>query len=65
MFALLLVVVFLLFAGTISWCSYKLGQTKTENPRMAATIGFGLSFLPPLALIYLVVLLLKEDAAIV
>jgi hypothetical protein len=32
---------------------------------VAALIGFLLSFVPPLALIYLVVLALKQDTAIV
>lgn len=45
--------------------SYKLGVNKTENPKRAAIIGFLLAFLPPLALIYLVILLLKNDSEIV
>jgi hypothetical protein len=65
MFVLLLLLLFVAFAGAVTWCSYKLGKTKTENPKMAAIIGFCTSFFPPLALIYLVVLLLKDDAAIV
>ncbi len=45
--------------------SYRLGTYKTENATKAAMLGFVLSFLPPLALIYLIVLFLKEDVAIV
>lgn len=65
MFSILLTIIFLLFVFTVTWCSYKLGKTKTENPRVAAVIGAISAFFPPLAIIYLVVLLLKEDAAIV
>lgn len=65
MFVILLVCAFLVFAGIIARVSYHLGQTKTENPKTAAWIGFALSFLPPIALIYLVVLFLKQDIDIV
>ncbi len=65
MFALLLLLAFLLFATIITVISYKLGKTKTDNPRMAAIIGLVTSFFPPLAIIYIIVLLLKDDAAIV
>ncbi len=61
----LLVTAFVLFAATVTLISYRLGLTKSDNARVAALIGFLLSFLPPLALIYLVVLSLKEDAATV
>ena len=65
MWNFVLACVFILFAATVTLISYRLGQTKSDNARTAALIGFLLSFLPPLALIYLVVLSLKEDAAIV
>ena len=65
MYSMLIPVVFALFVITVTIISYRLGQTKSDNARMAALIGFLLSFLPPLAMIYLVVLSLKEDAATV
>ena len=49
--------------GTI--ISFKLGLTKTDNPRVTAFVGFLLSFFPPLGLIYLAVLALKEDSGTV
>ena len=41
--------------------SYYLGKRKTSTPKMATLIGVLLSFLPPLGLIYLAVLVLKSD----
>jgi hypothetical protein len=40
---------------------YHLGKRKTNTPKMAAFIGALLSFAPPLNLIYLAVLVLKND----
>jgi Na+-driven multidrug efflux pump len=65
MWNVILVGAFALFAATVTLVSYRLGLTKTDNARVAGLIGFLLSFLPPLALIYLVVLALKQDTAIV
>ncbi|WP_371194459.1 hypothetical protein [Glaciecola sp. SC05] len=58
MFALFALVA---FAFTISIISYILGKRKTETPEIAAKIGFFLGLLPPLSLIYLIVLMLKQD----
>jgi hypothetical protein len=65
MWSLILVSAFLLFATAVTLISYRLGLTKTDSARAAALIGLLLSFLPPLALIYLAFLSLKEDVAIV
>ncbi|MBN7818650.1 hypothetical protein [Bowmanella yangjiangensis] len=65
MFVLLLPLLFIVFVVTVTLCSYKLGITKTENPKLAALLGFLASFAPPLALIYLAVLLFKDDVAVV
>jgi len=54
-----------LFLGTMTLISYKLGQLKTDNAKAAAITGFLLSFIPPFAVIYIAVLLLKEDVDIV
>jgi len=40
---------------------YHLAQRKTQTPVIATVIGFLLSLLPPIGLIYLVVLVLKND----
>ncbi|ALO44347.1 hypothetical protein [Pseudoalteromonas phenolica] len=41
--------------------SYYLGKRKTNTPKIATLIGALLSFIPPLGLIYLVILVLKND----
>lgn len=65
MFVVLIAIAALVWISGVTWLSYKLGTTKTENAKMAGVIGFFLAFLPPLALIYLVVLLFKEETSIV
>jgi len=40
---------------------YHLAKRKTQTPVIATVIGFLLSLLPPIGLIYLVVLVLKND----
>jgi len=53
------------FVILVTIISLKLGRTKTDNPRMTAFVGFLLSLFPPLGLIYLAVLGLKEDSGTV
>lgn len=65
MFAALSTIAFLLFLFFVTITSYKLGQVKTDRPKLCAVIGFLLAFFPPLALVYLVVLKLKEDTSLV
>ncbi|WP_286233102.1 hypothetical protein [Thalassotalea sediminis] len=65
MWIILIAAIYLLYLTFIIGVSYRLGTYKTDNAKRAAILGFVLSFLPPLALIYLVVLFLKEDVAIV
>lgn len=40
---------------------YYLGEKKTNNPVLTAIIGFFSAFIPPLALILLMILVLKSD----
>lgn len=40
---------------------YYLGKRKTETPFVAALIGFFTAMIPPIALIYLIVLVFKRD----
>lgn len=64
-FSIILPILAISFLGTMTWLSYKLGETKTDNPKAAAITGFCLSFIPPFVLIYLVILMLKPDVDIV
>ena len=52
MWAYIVVALVVVYIAVVTWGSYKLGVAKTDNPKRAAMIGFFLSFLPPLALIY-------------
>jgi len=65
MWSVLLLVFFVLFISVVTWLSYFLGQTKTENAKVSGIIGFLLSFIPPLGLIYLVILSLKDEVSTV
>ncbi|AOW78713.1 hypothetical protein A3Q34_18850 [Colwellia sp. PAMC 20917] len=47
----------------ISGLSYYLGKRKTQNVKTTTFIGFLLSFIPPLGLIFLAVLALKNDVS--
>ncbi|WND03587.1 hypothetical protein QGN29_04265 [Temperatibacter marinus] len=55
----------IIYISTITYISYRLGMRKTEDANRAALIGFFLAFLPPFALIYLVILFFKEEEGIV
>ncbi|WP_448549740.1 hypothetical protein [Thalassotalea fusca] len=65
MWVFIIAVIALSYIATVTWLSYHLGCTKTENPKASAIIGFVLSFLPPLCLIYLICLSLKDEVATV
>jgi hypothetical protein len=41
--------------------TYFLAKRKTQTPVIATILGFFLSFMPPLSMIYLIVLVLKND----
>lgn len=64
MFVFLFVVSCLVFISTITWLSYQLSEAKNERPVTHASIGFVLSFCPPLALAFIAYLAFKEDATI-
>lgn len=53
-----LIVIFALVVGVIS---YFIGRRKTQSPIMAGVLGAVLSIIPLFGLIYLVVLMLKND----
>lgn len=50
--------VFVLAVGALS---YYLGRRKTQTPVVAGLLGVVLCSIPPCALVYLVVLVLKKD----
>lgn len=41
--------------------SYYLGKRKTSNPKVATLIGVMLCITPPLNLVYLIILMLKDN----
>ncbi len=49
------------FILLITLISYFLGKKKTTTPKMTTLIGFLLAFIPPLGLIYIAFLVLKDD----
>jgi hypothetical protein len=64
-FSIIIPLIAILFISSMTWLSYTLGKTKTENARTAAITGFLLSFIPPAVLVYILVLVFKEDVDIV
>ena len=50
-----------LFALIMGAVCYYLGRRKTQTPVLAGLLGVVLSLIPPFALVYFVVLLLKKD----
>ena len=52
------VIVIVIVTGVLS---YYLGKRKTNTPIMATFIGVLLAFIPPLGLIYIAILVLKND----
>jgi hypothetical protein len=52
------IIIFALFVGVLS---YYLGRRKTQTPVIACLFGIVLSVVPPFGLVYLIVLLLKND----
>ena len=65
MYTVFLPLIGLGYVALITYLAYRLGKTKSENPKVTAMIGFGLAFIPPLALIYLAVLVFKDEVDIV
>ena len=53
----------LLSVIVISGLSYYLGKRKTQNVKTTTFIGFLLSFMPPLGLIFVAVLALKNNVS--
>jgi ABC-type proline/glycine betaine transport system permease subunit len=50
-----------ILAIIVALVSYYLGKRKTETPKLVAAIGFFSAIIPPLALVYLMVLVFKKD----
>ncbi|AVJ55845.1 hypothetical protein C5610_05650 [Idiomarina sp. OT37-5b] len=51
----------ILFAIVMAVLGYYLGKRKTTNPVLTAVIAALSALIPPLAIIFLIVLVLKED----
>ncbi len=51
----------IIFALVTAALGYYLGRRKTQTPILTAVIGLFCGMLPPLALIFLMVLVLKND----
>lgn len=49
------------FALVVGILSFILGKKKTTNPVLCGIVGFLTGFMPPLGLIFLAVLVLKND----
>ncbi len=49
------------FAVVVALLSYHLGKTRTTSPIAIAFVGFLSALLPPLALVYLIVLVRKDE----
>ncbi len=52
----------LIFISTVSWVSYELADVKQINRKVSGVIGFLLSFIPPVALIYIAFLAFRIDS---
>ena len=53
-------VIFLL-AIVMPVLGYYLGRRKTETPILVAVVAFITAFIPPIALLFVIVLLIKQD----
>lgn len=51
----------IVFAVIMALVTFYLGKRKTETPILASIIGFFSALIPPLALVYLIVLICKKD----
>ncbi len=65
MWSAIIAITALFFISSMTYMSYKLGLSRTDDAKQAAIIGFLLSLIPPFVVVYLTVLLLKEDAGTV
>ncbi|BDX05665.1 hypothetical protein [Planctobacterium marinum] len=55
----------LVLAIVMTILCYYLGSRKTQTPKLVAAIGCVTCLFPPLALVYLVVLVLKDDIRVI
>ena len=56
-----IMLVLLMVVGALS---YYLGRRKTQTPVLAGLLGMVLCIIPPFALLYLVILVLKKDVGL-
>lgn len=50
-----------LFAIVVAVISFNLGKRKTTSPILVSILGFFSGLVPPIALVYLIALVLKKD----
>lgn len=53
--------IIIVLAILMTVAGYYLGKRKTTTPVVTSVIGFFTAFIPPLSLIFLIVLVLKKD----
>lgn len=58
----LIMIAFIFAVGAIS---YSLGKRKTTTPKMTALMGVMLAVIPPLGLIYVILLFFRKDLSVV
>lgn len=49
------------FAIVMAILGYYLGKNKTRTPKLTALVGFLTAFIPPIAVLFLIVLVVKND----
>ncbi|MCW8091858.1 hypothetical protein [Alteromonas sp. ASW11-130] len=59
--ATLLGLIIVVLACVMAGLGYYLGKRKTQTPGITAVIAFVTAFIPPVALIFLIVLVFKSD----
>lgn len=64
-YSLILPFAAVLYLAVMTYICYSLGLSKTEDAKKTAIIGLFLAIIPPFVLIYIIVLMFKEDTDIV
>ncbi len=63
-FGQLIFIALFISISIVGGLSYYLGKRKTSTPKIAALIGVLLCIVPPLNIVYLIVLMLKNDVVV-
>jgi len=57
----MMAIIFVVCVPLFAWMSYRLGKRKTTTPKTAAIVGGLLGIIPILGLLFIAVLVLKND----